>query len=93
MLGINSEIDHLQIAKNYLYMLAGVVYCVRILTIEKLLPATQRNEQIDKNRDHFLAKRQKFLANRSYSLISEIISLLAYSKLVVLAASNLSNAY
>ena len=93
MLGINSEIDYLRIAKHYLYMLTSIVYCVRVLTVEKLLPAAQRDKQIDKDCDCFLAKRQKFLANGLYSLISEIISLLAYGKLVVLAASNLGNAY
>jgi len=93
ILGINSEIDCLQIAKNYLYMLASVVYCVRVLAIEKLLSAAQRDKQIDKNYDRFLVKRQKFLTNGLYSLISKIISLLAYSKLVALAASNLGNAY
>jgi len=64
-----------------------------MLTIEKLLPAAQRDKETDENCDYFLAKRQKFLTNRSYSLISEIISLLAYSKLVTLAASNLGNTY
>jgi hypothetical protein len=74
-------------------MLASVVYCVRVLTVEKLLPAAKRDEQTAEDRDRFLANRQRFLANRSYSLISEIISLLAYGKLVALAASNLGNAY
>ena len=74
-------------------MLASVVYCVRVLAIEKLLSAAQRDKQIDKNYDRFLVKRQKFLTNGLYSLISKIISLLAYSKLVALAASNLGNAY
>ena len=93
MLGINSEIDYLRIAKHYLYMLTSIVYYVRVLTIEKLLSAVQRDEETDKNCNCFLVKRQKFLANRLYSLISEIISLLTYSKLVALAASNLGNAY
>ena len=74
-------------------MLASVVYCVRVLAIEKLLSAAQRDKQIDKNYDRFLVKRQKFLTNGLYSLISKIISLLAYSKLVTLATSNLGNAY
>jgi hypothetical protein len=93
VLGINSEIDRLRTAKNYLYILTSVVYYVRVLAVEKLLPAVQRNKQTGKNYNCFLAKRQKFLANRLYSLISEIISLLAYSKSVTLAASNLGNAY
>ena len=93
VLGINGEMDCLRTAKHYSYMLASIVYCVRVLTVEKLLPAAERNEQTNKNRDRFLAERQKFLADRSFSPISEIISLLAYSKLVALAASNSGNAY
>jgi hypothetical protein len=93
VLGINGEIDCLRTAKNYLYILAGVVYYVRVLAVEKLLSTTQRDEQTDKNCDRFLVKRQKFLADGLYSLISEIISLLVYGKSVVLAASNLGNAY
>jgi len=93
VLDINSKIDRLRIAKHYLYMLASIVYCVRVLAVEKLLPAAERDEQTNKNRDRFLAERQKFLADRFFSLISEIISLLAYSKSVALAASNLGNAY
>jgi hypothetical protein len=93
VLDINSEIDRLRTAKNYLYILTSVVYYVRVLIVEKLLSTTQRNKQTGKNCNCFLAKRQKFLANRLYSLISKIISLLIYSKLVALAASNLGNAY
>jgi hypothetical protein len=93
VLGINGEIDCLRTAKNYSYMLAGVVYCVRVLAVEKLLPAAQRDEQTDEDCNRFLVKRQKFLANGLYSLISKIISLLAYSKLVALAAGNSGNAY
>ena len=93
VLGINSEIDCLRIAKHYLYMLASIVYCVRVLTVEKLLPAAQRDKEIDENCNCFLAKRQKFLANRLYSPISEIISLLVYGKSVALADSNLGNTY
>ena len=74
-------------------MLTSIVYYVRVLAVEKLLPAAQRNKEIDENCDRFLAKRQKFLANGLYSTMSEMISLLAYSKLVALATSNLGNAY
>jgi hypothetical protein len=39
VLGIDAETDRLRTAKNYTYMLAGVVYCMRLLGVEKLLPA------------------------------------------------------
>ncbi|KAJ9645329.1 hypothetical protein H2199_003335 [Coniosporium tulheliwenetii] len=38
VLGIDEEMDRLRTAKNYSYMLAGVVYCVRVLGVEALLP-------------------------------------------------------
>jgi hypothetical protein len=37
VLGINAEMDCLREAKHYLYMLTSVVYCVRVLRVEKLL--------------------------------------------------------
>jgi hypothetical protein len=40
-----------------------------------------------------LQHREKYLADSSYSLISEALSLLAYGKSVALAASNAGNAY
>jgi hypothetical protein len=73
-------------------MLAGIVYYVRVLVVETLLLAAQREEQTDNNCDCFLEKQKKYLANRLYSLISEIISLLAYSKYIRLNAGNLGNA-
>jgi hypothetical protein len=45
VLGIDLDIGCLRTAKNYLYMLAGIVYCVRVLGVEKLLPSGQRSEQ------------------------------------------------
>ena len=57
MLDINSEIDRLRTAKHYLYMLASIVYCVRVLAVEKLLSAVERNKQTNKNCNRFLAER------------------------------------
>jgi hypothetical protein len=44
MLGIDIEIGRLYIAKNYSYILVEIVYYIRILFIEILLPAAQREE-------------------------------------------------
>lgn len=49
VLGIDAEMDRLREAKHYSYMLAGVVYCVRVLGVEKLLPAARRDEQTDED--------------------------------------------
>jgi hypothetical protein len=83
----------LRTTKNYTYMLAGVVYCVRVLAVEKLLLAAHREEQTDEDREQFLQKRRQYLADGSYSPMSEVLSLLAYGKFVAMAAGNSSNAY
>jgi hypothetical protein len=44
VLGIDREMGRLRIAKNYSFMLAGIVYGVRVLGIEKLLPADRCDE-------------------------------------------------
>jgi hypothetical protein len=93
VLGINSDTNRLRTAKNYLYILASVVYCMRVLSVEHLLPSVSRDEQTDEDRERFLQHREKYLADGSYSPMSEALSLLAYSKHVALAASNAGNAY
>ena len=93
MLGINIDTGRLQTAKNYLYMLAGMVYCVQVLALEKLLLRGQRDRQTEEDCNSFLATQYKQLADSTFSLISEIISMLAYSKHIRLTASNLGNAY
>jgi TctA family transporter len=45
VLGIDEEIGRLRQANDFLYMLAGVVYCVRVLAIEIILPSTEREDQ------------------------------------------------
>lgn len=42
VLGIDSDMARLRTAKNYLYMLAGMVYYVWVIALETLLPASQR---------------------------------------------------
>jgi len=44
VLGINTDTNRLRTAKNYLYILAGVVYCMRVLSVKKLLPSVYRDE-------------------------------------------------
>jgi hypothetical protein len=54
VLSINAKINYLRIAKNYLYMLASVVYYMQVLGLEKLLLATQRDEQTNEDCKLFL---------------------------------------
>jgi hypothetical protein len=64
-----------------------------VLSVEKLLPAAHRDEQTEEDCDRFLALRRRYLADGSYSPMSEMISLLAYSKHIGLNAGNLGNAH
>jgi hypothetical protein len=64
-----------------------------VLGVEKLLPAEERDKQTKDNCNSFLKMRKKHLANSLYSLISEIISLLAYSKHAALNKGNAGNVY
>ncbi|CAE7173591.1 RecQ family helicase [Pyrenophora teres f. teres] len=93
VLGIDTQTNRLRTAKNYSYMLAGVVYCVRVLAVEKLLPAVERDEETEEDRDAFLELRKKYLADGSYSPMSAMLSLLAYGKHAALNEGNAGNAY
>lgn len=44
VLGIDTQTNRLRTVKNFSYMLAGVVYCVRVLAAEKILPAAERDD-------------------------------------------------
>ena len=93
VLGIDTQTNRLRTAKNYSYMLAGVVYCTRVLAVEKLLPAAERDNQSEEDRDQFLEMRKKYLADGSYSPMSAMISLLAYSKHAAMNEGNAGNTY
>ncbi|KAE8821992.1 hypothetical protein PTNB85_10552 [Pyrenophora teres f. teres] len=62
-------------------------------TVKKLLPAVERDEETEEDRDAFLELRKKYLANGSYSPISAMLSLLAYGKHAALNEGNTSNTY
>ncbi|KAL6164428.1 hypothetical protein ACJQWK_09163 [Exserohilum turcicum] len=93
MLGIDTQTNRLRTAKNFSYMLAGVVYCVRVLAVEKVLPAVEREDQTEEDMEQFLDMRKKYLADGSFSPMSAMISLLAYGKHAALNEGNASNAH
>jgi hypothetical protein len=93
ILGINGEIGRLRIAKNYSFMLVGVVYCVRVLSIEKLLLVGGYNDQTEADRENFIKIREKYLVDGLFSPISKIINLLAIGKYIRLNAGNSGNVY
>ena len=93
MIRYDTGTDCLRTAKNYSYMLAGMVYCVRVIAVESLLPGSQRSTQTEQDRDHFVEMRQRYLADGSFSPMSEMISMLAYGKHIGLNAGNSGNAH
>jgi superfamily II DNA helicase RecQ len=92
VLGIDGEIGRLRTAKNYSFMLAGVVYCIRVLGLETLLPMGQRDQQTEEDRQKFIDMREKYLADGSFSPMSEMINLLAMGKYIGLNAGNSGSA-
>ena len=88
VLGINEETNRLRVAEDYSYMLAGIVYCTRVLAVEYLLPSSQRNTQGKPERKMFLQQRRRYLADGSYSPMSTMINLLAYSKKIAMNTAN-----
>ncbi|KAJ4329600.1 hypothetical protein N0V87_010726, partial [Didymella glomerata] len=93
VLGYDTGTDRLRTAKNYSYILAGMVYCVRVIAVEALLPGSQRSSQSEQDRDRFVEMRQKYLGDGSFSPMSEMISMLAYGKHIGLSAGNSGNAH
>jgi hypothetical protein len=61
-----------------------------VLAVEiLLLAATRKERQLrSQERENFITIRRKYLVDRLYSLFSEMLSLLAYSKHIALNAAN-----
>jgi hypothetical protein len=53
VLGIDKEINRLRQANDFLYMLAGVVYYIRVLVVEIILPSTEREDQNEEDNKRF----------------------------------------
>lgn len=88
VLGIDEENNRLKEANDYSYMLAGLVYCIRVIGLELLLPSRNRQQQADADYEAFLQQRRQFLADGSMSVASNMISLLAYGKHIALNYGN-----
>jgi hypothetical protein len=80
VLGIVEDENRLRRGDEYLYMLAGFMYCVRVLFVEYILPAATRAEQTAEDIDRFLELRKKYLVVGSYSPCSFLIKMLGYGK-------------
>jgi hypothetical protein len=53
VLRIDEEINRLRQANDFLYILAGVIYCVRVLAIEIILLSIERDNQNKEDNKHF----------------------------------------
>jgi hypothetical protein len=80
VLGIDEDTHRLREGNDFSYMLAGIVYCCRVLGVEMILPKTFRRGETAEDDQRFLELRLKHLAEGSFSPMAEMISLLAYSR-------------
>ena len=88
VLGINEETRRLREANDFSYMLAGIVYCIRVIAAEIILPSEEREDQNDEDDERFKQTRDNFLADGTYSVISKALSILAYGKSIAMNYSN-----
>jgi hypothetical protein len=61
-------------------MLASIVYYVRVLAVEIILPSIERDDQNKEDDKRFRQVRGEYLADGSYSVMSKMLSMLAYGK-------------
>jgi hypothetical protein len=90
VLGIDEEIGRLRQANDFSYMLAGVVYCMQVLAVEIILPSTERENQDEEDDKRFRQVRGEYLADSSYSVMSKMLSMLAYGKHLAMNHGNAS---
>jgi hypothetical protein len=88
VLGIDEETRRLRRANDFSYMLAGVVYCMRVIAVEVILPSEEREDQGDEDDERFKRTRDDFLADGTYSVMSKALSILAYGKSIAMNHSN-----
>ncbi|KAG5920002.1 hypothetical protein E4U61_000340 [Claviceps capensis] len=93
ILGIDPEHGTLREAQDYSYMLAGLVYCVRVISLELLLPSKDRASQGRPEIQHFFDERTKYLKDSSMSVLSYMINLLAYGKHIAMEHGNAGSVF
>lgn len=88
VLSIDGELFRLRRANDFSYMLVGLLYYIRAFVVELLLPSAERAGQGFDNNKRFQKERDEFLADRSLSMMSKMLSILAYSKYIAMNHSN-----
>jgi hypothetical protein len=93
VLGIDDDTGRLRQANDFSYMLAGVVYCVRVLAVEIILPSAERAQQSHDDDKKFRTLRDEYLSDGSFSVMSKMLSLLAYGKNLALNHGNAGSVF
>jgi hypothetical protein len=88
ILGIDLQARQLRSANDFSYILASILYCICVIAVEAILPSDKREVQNDSDDKCFKQLRDMFLADSMYSVISKLLSLLAYSKHVAINHNN-----
>jgi hypothetical protein len=88
VLGIDEENDRLRTGNEYSYRVAGLVYCFRVFALEAILPSERRATQGPDEFEIFLEQRKQYLTDGSMSVMSTMISLLAYGKYLAMNHGN-----
>jgi len=90
VLGIDADAHRLRRASDYSYMMAGMVWCVRVLASAILMPPTEREVQRTdpRWREQFMEGRRLFLTDGSGTPMSVMLSWLAYGKYITMNSGN-----
>ncbi|KAG5927686.1 hypothetical protein E4U60_007959 [Claviceps pazoutovae] len=93
ILGITPEHGTLREAQDYSYMLAELVYCVRVISLELLLPSKNGDLQGIPEIQNFFVERKKYLQDGSMGVLPCMISLLAYGKNIAMDYGNVGSVF
>ncbi|KAG6069300.1 hypothetical protein E4U32_000014 [Claviceps aff. humidiphila group G2b] len=81
ILGIYGEEARLKEGHECSFMVAGLLYCSRVIASEMLLPSQDREQQGDAEYEVFLQKRKATIPDGSMSVFSNMINLLFFARL------------
>ncbi|KAG5934648.1 hypothetical protein E4U59_006071 [Claviceps monticola] len=93
ILGINPEHGTLREAQDYSYMLAELVYCVRVISLELLLPSKNGDLRGIPEIQIFFVERMKYLQDGSMGMLPCMISLFAYGKNIAMDYGNVGSVF
>ncbi|KAG6177301.1 hypothetical protein E4U10_000251 [Claviceps purpurea] len=91
VLGINANRGTMRECHEASPILAGVVYCVRVISLELLLPST--GPRAPPEVQNFRDQRRTYLQDGSMGLLPALVSLLAYAKKIGKSYSNVGSVF